>query len=126
VKIDNDRKVVVEHEYGSNCDLDDVAEDLPHSSPRYANNFHLSIFLLLSYYLCSFIFYQFEFKRDDGRVQYPLVQIVYSPPCATQLNMLYASTQSNLTKMFSISKVRYIFIFFLRCLPTSLPTASCR
>ncbi|KAJ3052008.1 hypothetical protein HK097_006987 [Rhizophlyctis rosea] len=78
LKIDvKDLKVVVE-EILEDTTIEDVAEALPDSTPRY---------IVLSY----------ELKHKDGRVSYPLVGIYYNPTGSSTANrMLYASTNSYL------------------------------
>ena len=77
--------VDVDEEY-TNVDLKEIAEDLPESAPR-------------------FIFFSYEWKREDGRVHYPLVMIYYTPASvSTQLHMMYASSKALLLQVLNVQR----------------------
>ncbi len=57
--------------------LEELAEDMPVSEPR-------------------FIIYSYRWKRRDGRVSYPMIMIYYKPACSAVQNMLYGSSQQAL------------------------------
>ncbi|KAJ3042256.1 hypothetical protein HDV00_007622 [Rhizophlyctis rosea] len=76
IKIDTKDLRVVIDETLEDTTIEEVAETLPDSTPRY---------IVLSY----------ELKHKDGRVSYPLVGIYYNPSGSSTSNrMLYASTTS--------------------------------
>jgi len=69
-----------------NITLEELAEDLSDSSPRY-------------------IFYSYKWIRDDGRVSYPLILIFYSPESVhIELNLLYSSSKPNLVTKLAVQK----------------------
>lgn len=67
--------------------LDDLVEDLSDSNPCY-------------------IIYSYKFERDDGRTQYPLLLIFYSPPGSPiNVKMLSTNTKRHIMDKFQITKV---------------------
>eukprot|EP00003_Mantamonas_plastica_P028844 TRINITY_DN6710_c0_g1_i2.p1 TRINITY_DN6710_c0_g1~~TRINITY_DN6710_c0_g1_i2.p1 ORF type:complete len:112 (+),score=27.63 TRINITY_DN6710_c0_g1_i2:102-437(+) len=80
VKCDKSSLEVIIDENIEETAIDEVAWDLP-EAPRY-------------------IIYSYKWERDDGRVQYPLIFIYYSPPSSAMLNMMYASTKVLLQQTF--------------------------
>ncbi|CAO3624373.1 unnamed protein product [Mucor hiemalis] len=70
LQIDRKTLKIVEDEVHDNISLEDLIEELPENTPR---------FVILSY----------ELKHDDGRVNFPLVFIYWSPSTAkAEVNML--------------------------------------
>ena len=54
-----------------------------------------------------YVMYMYEYKRDDGRVSYPLCFIYYNPAgCPVDLNMVYGQTTPGLTRLLKATKVR--------------------
>ncbi|TPX34864.1 hypothetical protein SmJEL517_g02633 [Synchytrium microbalum] len=85
LKIDPKQLMIVEDETHENVTIDDLASELPDTSPRY---------IVLSY----------ENKHDDGRVSYPLVGLFYCPDGSSdQSRMLYASAKSYVFQKADIS-----------------------
>nr|KAG5712858.1 hypothetical protein BaRGS_007455 [Batillaria attramentaria] len=101
LKIDREnQKVVLDEEY-EDVTIEDLQNELPASQPRY---------VLLSY----------VYKRDDGRVSYPLCFIFVSPQgCQPDLTMMYAGTKmaiknfAQATKEFEIRSVEELTEEFL-------------
>lgn len=57
--------------------------------------------------LDSYIIYSYKFERDDGRTQYPLLLIFYSPPGSPiNVKMLSTNTKRHIMDKFQITKVR--------------------
>ncbi|KAI7872649.1 hypothetical protein BDF14DRAFT_1747119 [Spinellus fusiger] len=76
LKIEREQLSIVEDEVYESISLEDLVEELPETSPRY---------IVLS----------FERKHSDGRVNYPLLFIYWSPSSAkAEINMLYASAKT--------------------------------
>ena len=82
--------VALEDEVFEDISIEDIAEKLPTSEPRY---------LLISYVL----------THSDGRVSYPLCFVFYTPPAASSnLRMLYSASKTcverkvNATKSFEL------------------------
>ena len=91
MKADQDSlSVDLEDEVHEDISIEDIAEKLPTSEPRY---------LLISYVL----------NHSDGRVSYPLCFVFYTPPTASStLKMLYSASKTfieqkvNATKSFEL------------------------
>lgn len=66
--------------------MEDLATEMPTSVPR-------------------FIIFSYEWKREDNRVQYPLVFISYSPPCNPLYKMLYTATAPEMQKRMGLSRM---------------------
>ena len=65
---------------------EDIAEEFEDFEPRYC-------------------MYMYEYKRDDGRVTYPLCFIWYNPSgCDVHLNMIYGQTTEALVDLLKASK----------------------
>ncbi|XP_065178808.1 glia maturation factor gamma-like [Sycon ciliatum] len=78
--------VKVDEEY-DDIPLDELAEELPTSQPR-------------------FVVYSYKYEHKDGRLSYPLCFIFYSPEgCSVDLNMMYAGSKTSLTKEADIGKI---------------------
>ncbi|KAI8926754.1 hypothetical protein BC831DRAFT_455311 [Entophlyctis helioformis] len=76
LKIDVPTLTVVEDQFMTNTSLEEIAEELPESTPR---------FMIVTY----------QINHKDGRVSYPLVGLYYNPSGSSTSNrMLYASTAS--------------------------------
>ncbi|OAD69025.1 hypothetical protein PHYBLDRAFT_150023 [Phycomyces blakesleeanus NRRL 1555(-)] len=76
LQIDRKQLKIVEEEVYDAVSLEELIEELPENSPR---------FIILSY----------ERKYSDGRVNYPLLFIYWSPSSAkAEINMLYASAKT--------------------------------
>ncbi|KAK7103440.1 glia maturation factor gamma-like [Littorina saxatilis] len=87
LKINKETQSVVMDEEYDDVDIDELANELPASQPRY---------VILSY----------VYKQSDGRVSYPLCFIFVSPPgCQPDLTMMYAGTKTALVKFAEITKV---------------------
>eukprot|EP01108_Squamamoeba_japonica_P002210 TRINITY_DN2031_c0_g1_i1.p2 TRINITY_DN2031_c0_g1~~TRINITY_DN2031_c0_g1_i1.p2 ORF type:complete len:154 (+),score=49.97 TRINITY_DN2031_c0_g1_i1:45-464(+) len=79
-------KVEIEETIGDNADILDIADSLPESVPRY---------VILSY----------KWKKDDGRLTYPLIFLYYIPPqIKPSLAMLYSSTKHELGVKINVNK----------------------
>ncbi|CAO3624369.1 unnamed protein product [Mucor hiemalis] len=86
LQIDRKTLKIVEDEVHDNISLEDLIEELPENTPR---------FVILSY----------ELKHDDGRVNFPLVFIYWSPSTAkAEVNMLYASAKTYLQQTISVNR----------------------
>ena len=84
-------KVVIEDTIDDNANLQDIADDLPESVPRY---------IILSY----------KWKKDDGRLTYPLIFLYYIPPqIKPALAMLYSSTKHELGVKINVNKTGIFF-----------------
>ena len=60
--------------------MEDVAEDLEESNPR-------------------FVVYSYKWERTDGRVQFPLILIYYTPEAVSpMINVLYSRSYDPLRK----------------------------
>jgi len=78
-------RVVVE-ELKQKVQLEDIAEDLIESQPRY-------------------IVYSYKYTQKDGRVSYPLVLIFYAPPeLQPRTAMMYSSTKQPLVNKLQVMK----------------------
>jgi len=70
-----------------NCSLEEIAQDLPETAPRY-------------------ITYSYKHIHTDGRVSFPLVFIFY---CPSDINpsaaMLYSSTKTRLVNAIQVMKI---------------------
>ncbi|KAI7901796.1 uncharacterized protein BX663DRAFT_512461 [Cokeromyces recurvatus] len=88
LKIDRQSLKIVEDEvYEENISLEDLVEELPENTPR---------FIILSY----------ELKHDDGRKNFPLLFIYWSPStCKAEVNMLYASAKTYLQNKIDVNRV---------------------
>ncbi|KAI0256665.1 glia maturation factor beta [Lactifluus subvellereus] len=86
VKINKQKLIMEEVERFDNISLEDLAEELPESSPRY---------VVLSYNLV----------HGDGRTSSPLVLINWAPACETSLLTLHASALLDFQSTVDISKV---------------------
>ncbi|CDS12905.1 hypothetical protein LRAMOSA05089 [Lichtheimia ramosa] len=76
LQIDRKELQIVEDEVYDNISIEDLVEELPENSPR---------FIILSY----------ELQHTDGRKNFPLVFIYWSPSTAkTEISMLYASAKT--------------------------------
>ncbi|KAH7830692.1 glia maturation factor gamma [Monocercomonoides exilis] len=65
---------------------DDLIEEFPDAEPR-------------------FVIHSFRWERGDGRIQYPLILIYYSPySVPAKQAMLYASAQGTITRYFKLNK----------------------
>ena len=86
-------KVVIEDTIDDNANLQDIADDLPESVPRY---------IILSY----------KWKKDDGRLTYPLIFLYYIPPqIKPALAMLYSSTKHELGVKINVNKTGIYFFY---------------
>ncbi|KAI9478880.1 MAG: glia maturation factor beta [Benjaminiella poitrasii] len=86
LKIDKKSLKIVEDEVHDNISIEDLVEDLPENTPR---------FIILSY----------ELKHDDGRKNFPLVFIYWSPStCKAEVNMLYASAKTYLQEKIDVMR----------------------
>lgn len=86
LSIDRKTLEIVEDEVHDNISLEDLVEELPENTPR---------FVILSY----------ELKHDDGRVNFPLLFIYWSPSTAkAEVNMLYASAKTYLQDKISVNR----------------------
>eukprot|EP01090_Pellita_catalonica_P002555 TRINITY_DN1212_c0_g1_i1.p1 TRINITY_DN1212_c0_g1~~TRINITY_DN1212_c0_g1_i1.p1 ORF type:complete len:108 (-),score=23.15 TRINITY_DN1212_c0_g1_i1:31-354(-) len=82
----NVKKHLIELEEECDIDIDDLAMELP-SSPR-------------------FIAYSYVYKKKDGRTSNPLVFIFFCPRgTPNNLNMLYASSKTQVVNALQIGKV---------------------
>jgi len=86
VKINKQKLIVEEVERFDDISIDDLAQELPESSPRY---------VVLSYILA----------HKDGRTSYPLVLINWAPACETSLLTLHASALIDFQNTIDVSKV---------------------
>ncbi|KAI0062300.1 maturation factor [Artomyces pyxidatus] len=87
VKINKQKLIMEEVEQFDNISPDDLAEELPVSSPRY---------VVLSY----------ELKHADGRVSFPLILVNWAPiGCETSLLTLHASALLDFQTTADIGKV---------------------
>ncbi|KAI7890347.1 glia maturation factor beta [Mucor mucedo] len=86
LQIDRKTLKIVEDEVYDDISLEDLVEELPENTPR---------FIILSY----------ELKHDDGRVNFPLIFIYWSPSTAkAEVNMLYASAKTYLQEKISVMR----------------------
>ncbi|CAJ0581209.1 unnamed protein product, partial [Mesorhabditis spiculigera] len=70
----------------NDCDIEEVAEELPAQQPR---------FLLLSY----------KQVHDDGRISNPMCLVFYSPAgCPPDMQMLYAGSRNTLVNECELTK----------------------
>eukprot|EP01112_Ceratiomyxa_fruticulosa_P011684 TRINITY_DN3195_c0_g1_i1.p1 TRINITY_DN3195_c0_g1~~TRINITY_DN3195_c0_g1_i1.p1 ORF type:complete len:139 (+),score=18.14 TRINITY_DN3195_c0_g1_i1:178-594(+) len=83
----NPRAMVVEKDsILEKVSIEDIAQELPDSSPRY-------------------IIYSFKYTRPDGRMSYPIVFIFYCPrEIQPNIAMLYTSTKQNVIQKLEILK----------------------
>ncbi|KAF8417015.1 maturation factor [Boletus edulis BED1] len=86
VKINKKDLVMEEEDQFDNVSIEELAQELPESSPRY---------VVLSY----------ELKHKDGRTSFPLVLINWIPSSETKLMTLYASAFLDFQNVADISKV---------------------
>lgn len=87
MKIDPDKQLVVADEEYNETSVEEVAAELPEHLPRY-------------------VAYSYVFKREDGRVAYPLCLIFISPSgVKPELQMMYAGSQNDLVNKGGFSKV---------------------
>ncbi|KAI8645627.1 hypothetical protein BD408DRAFT_411266 [Parasitella parasitica] len=86
LQIDRKTLKIVEDEVYDNISLEDLIEELPENTPR---------FIILSY----------ELKHDDGRTNFPLVFVYWSPSTAkAEVNMLYASAKTYLQEKIEVNR----------------------
>ncbi|CDH55718.1 predicted protein [Lichtheimia corymbifera JMRC:FSU:9682] len=86
LQIDRKQLQIVEDEVYDNISIEDLVEELPENSPR---------FIILSY----------ELQHTDGRKNFPLVFIYWSPSTAkTEISMLYASAKTFLQDTIDIHR----------------------
>jgi len=86
LKINKDKLMVEVESTLENQTLEDIANSLPDSAPRY-------------------ILYSYQHKHSDGRMSIPLVFIFYCPrDINPTLNMLYASTKTRLINDLQVMK----------------------
>jgi len=83
----NKEKLLVEIDQSlEEVSLEDIAENLPDSAPRY-------------------IAYSYKYTHPDGRISMPLVFIYYCPPDINPaLNMMYSSTKVRLINAVEVMK----------------------
>ncbi|ORY93821.1 glia maturation factor beta-like protein [Syncephalastrum racemosum] len=86
LQIDRKKLEIVEDEVHDNISVEDLVEELPENSPR---------FIILSY----------ELTHSDGRKNFPLVFIYWSPSTAkAEINMLYASAKTFLQEKINVNR----------------------
>ncbi|KAI9362403.1 hypothetical protein BD770DRAFT_382522, partial [Pilaira anomala] len=86
LQIDRKTLKIIEDEVYDDISLEDLVEELPENTPR---------FIVLSY----------ERKHSDGRVNFPLVFIYWSPSTAkAEVNMLYASAKTYLQETIDVMR----------------------
>mmetsp|Transcript_17570 Transcript_17570/g.41413 ORF Transcript_17570/g.41413 Transcript_17570/m.41413 type:complete len:144 (+) Transcript_17570:26-457(+) len=86
LKIDKDDETVVLDEHFADTTPEDLVEEMSESSPRY-------------------IVYSFRMERDGGRIQYPLILIMFMPKSAPdRARMLYASMSNTVGEALDIAK----------------------
>ncbi|KAI8096627.1 uncharacterized protein BX664DRAFT_324461 [Halteromyces radiatus] len=86
LKIDKKTLKIEEEEVFDSISLEDLVEELPENTPRY---------IILSY----------ELKHSDGRTNYPLLFIYWSPSTAkAELHMLYTSAKGDLQKEIDVMR----------------------
>jgi len=85
VKINKQKLIMEQVERFDDISLEDLADELPESSPRY---------VVLSYNLI----------HKDGRISSPLVIINWIPPCETSLLTLHASALLNFQSTIDVAK----------------------
>ncbi|KAI8072168.1 uncharacterized protein B0P05DRAFT_573098 [Gilbertella persicaria] len=86
LQIDKKSLKIIEDEVYDNISIEDLVEELPENTPR---------FIILSY----------ELKHSDGRVNFPLLFIYWSPSTAkAEINMLYASAKTYLQEKISVNR----------------------
>ncbi|KAI7884529.1 glia maturation factor beta [Lichtheimia hyalospora FSU 10163] len=86
LQIDRNELKIVEDEVHDNISIEDLVEELPENSPR---------FIILSY----------ELQHADGRKNFPLVFIYWSPSTAkTEISMLYASAKTFLQDTIDVQR----------------------
>ncbi|KAF7722930.1 hypothetical protein EC973_002562 [Apophysomyces ossiformis] len=86
LQIDRKQLKIIEDEVYDNISLEDLVEELPENSPRY---------IVLSY----------KRTHADGRVNFPLVFIYWSPSSAkAEVNMLYASAKTYLQDTIDVKR----------------------
>jgi len=86
VKINKQKLIMEEVEKFDDILIEDLAQELPESSPRY---------VVLSYIL----------EHEDGRTSYPLILINWAPACETSLLTLHASALIDFQNTVDVSKV---------------------
>ncbi|CEP15120.1 hypothetical protein [Parasitella parasitica] len=86
LQIDRKTLKIVEDKVHDDISLEDLIEELPENTPR---------FIILSY----------ELKHDDGRTNYPLLFIYWSPSTAkAEMNMLYTSAKTYLQEKIEVNR----------------------
>ncbi|KAI9251850.1 hypothetical protein BDA99DRAFT_563542 [Phascolomyces articulosus] len=86
LQIDRKQLKIVEDEVYDNISIEDLVEELPENSPRY---------IVLSY----------ELIHSDGRKNFPLVFIYWTPSTAKpEINMIYASAKTYLQEKIDVIK----------------------
>ncbi|KAI8969278.1 hypothetical protein BDF20DRAFT_894190 [Mycotypha africana] len=86
LKIDKKSLKIEEEEVFDDISLEDLVEELPENTPR---------FIILSYGL----------KHSDGRTNFPLLFIYWSPSTAkAEINMLYASAKTFLQEKIDVMR----------------------
>ncbi|OBZ89583.1 Glia maturation factor gamma [Choanephora cucurbitarum] len=86
LQIDRKTLKIVEEEVYENTPIEELVEELPENTPR---------FVILSY----------ELKYSDGRVNFPLLFIYWSPSTAkAEINMLYASAKTYLQEKIGVNR----------------------
>ncbi|KAG2221137.1 hypothetical protein INT45_004446, partial [Circinella minor] len=86
LQIDRKQLKIVEDEVYDDISIEDLVEELPENSPRY---------IILSY----------ELTHSDGRKNFPLIFIYWSPSSAkAEINMLYASAKTYLQEKIGVNR----------------------
>ncbi|KAI8329248.1 hypothetical protein BC941DRAFT_405948 [Chlamydoabsidia padenii] len=86
LKINKNSLKIEEDEVYDKISLEDLVEELPENTPRY---------IILSY----------ELKHKDGRVNFPLLFIYWSPSTAkAELHMLYTSAKGDLQQTIDVMR----------------------
>mmetsp|Transcript_55474 Transcript_55474/g.135922 ORF Transcript_55474/g.135922 Transcript_55474/m.135922 type:complete len:138 (-) Transcript_55474:218-631(-) len=88
LKLDKDEEtIVVDGDGYQEVSPEDLAEDMSDTSPRW-------------------IIWSVKIARDDGRVQYPLIPLYFSPKsCNERARMLYSSKTVQVSAEFELAKV---------------------
>ncbi|KAI8054423.1 hypothetical protein BDF22DRAFT_742349 [Syncephalis plumigaleata] len=97
-KIDINNLVINEEEFLEDTTLEDLVDELPENQPRYPYVVYHSYY---HYHLAAF----FKLELKDGRITNPLVFIYYNRLASSRLNMLYASSKTNLEREAGATKV---------------------
>ncbi|KAI8140093.1 hypothetical protein BJV82DRAFT_671864 [Fennellomyces sp. T-0311] len=86
LQIDRKQLKIVEDEVYDDITIEDLVEELPENTPR---------FIILSY----------ELQHSDGRKNFPLVFIYWSPSTAkAEVHMLYASAKTYLQEKIGVTR----------------------